>query len=656
MLAVVPMDAGRSCGLLSSNGSMMDAARAWVPHASPAAFGGAERQTASPIIPNLPGPRGCLAARRRQAQAPHRRHGRNATRESTGWKATPVGLGGAGGDAVLVQAACPEGAARPRGVHADGAVAVNSNLRQRSQERGAPVEDAGGIRSLRRSRGRGGSGSSGSAGSGVKGAPGCGEAWGADAYGLRETDQHNSTRSRGNAADSTGTVRHGRWKSDHEGGTVEKDPEGARATHGRVGRPKAPSYEGASSGHVLRFRGGKVRQKRPSAAAHGRSTGTADRRSSRDGPSSRGGAVGDGALDGGREADQTSALTTVAVLEGPPQVGAASVKAAETAAPSGDTPSRTDLRSADQIQRALEDLLVPRRGSTASPHPSCCSGTTLGSGAGTDPTAATNKEHLAILAMDGRGGSAAPPHRPSLNLKVPASASQSSVLPGLATGIGFGVSATPPVSRQRSHSHHSPWQARKHPRGFSRGRGGAGFGRHHRHHHHPAQERPLLEERPPSGSSTTARLGSCFSSESTERAPVVFSSPSADSAPAVSVAPSPPQDAAGTVRVAAAATRGQQGANPFDRLLHPHHPGDEPSPTCGGAAGAIAASPRCDLIDHFKLATRPTSRRGSRKQGECTPEPAFCLFSRGGVGVNRARGAGEEERRRSSSAKDFHRH
>ncbi|CAN0516679.1 unnamed protein product [Ectocarpus sp. 12 AP-2014] len=52
------------------------------------------------------------------------------------------------------------------------------------------------------------------------------------------------------------------------------------------------------------------------------------------------------------------------------------------------------------------------------------------------------------------------------------------------------------------------------------------------------------------------------------------------------------------------------------------------------------------------MATRPTSRRGTRKQGggegECAPEPAFCLFSRGGVvggstaGGGRGRGTEEE--------------
>ncbi|CAN0445411.1 unnamed protein product, partial [Hapterophycus canaliculatus] len=232
-------------------------------------------------------------------------------------------------------------------------------------------------------------------------------------------------------------------------------------------------------------------------------------------------------------------------------------------------------------------------------------------------------------------------------------------------GDGGDDHSTPPVSRQRSHSHHSPWQARKQPRGFSRGRGGAGFDRHHRHHHHhhhhPAPERPLLEERPSSGS-TSARLGSCFSSESTERAPHIFVTTAADSALAGSEAPGPPARIAGTICVAAAA-HGQQGSNPFDRLLHPHHYGDGPSPLHGAATREIAASPRCELIDHFKLATRPTSRRGSRTQGdgegggECTPEPAFCLFSRGGVGggggASRARGLEEEERRRKSSGRNF---
>lgn len=58
--------------------------------------------------------------------------------------------------------------------------------------------------------------------------------------------------------------------------------------------------------------------------------------------------------------------------------------------------------------------------------------------------------------------------------------------------------------------------------------------------------------------------------------------------------------------------------------------------------------PQSELIDQFKLATRPTSRRGTRKPGSAeggeggggdgTPEPAFGLFSRGVGGV----GAGRE--------------
>lgn len=544
------------------------------------------------------------------------------------------------------------------------------------------------------------------------------------AYGL-QTDKNSPACSRGNAGD--GAVRHGRWQRDHDGGGARKGDDGGgagdedgreaagegegdtaagRTTQG-AGRRRGSggcrgsdrSYDGESAGQASKFRGGKVRQKRPSAAApHGSSTG-AVRRSSRD---SHEGFTAEG-IPGG--VDQTSA-PTIAAPEVPRQApNGVSIEASGAAAsPEEETPSSQtdDPRSADRIQRALEDLLVPRRGSTASPHPSCCSGTTLGAEAGPPAAAATTTtEHVAVLTMDGRGGSAAPPYRPQLSLKVPASASHASVLPDLGTAIGVGAPrggggvaaafqadsgtdssvvcygeeggeggddhSTPPVSRQRSHSHHSPWQARKHPRGFSRGRGGAGFGRHHRHHPHnnPAQERSLLEERPSSGS-TAGRLGSCFSSESPERAPPVFSSPSAASTLVVSEVP---QHTAGNVCVVApaAAARGQHGSNPFDRLLHPHHHGDEPSSPYGGGGGTavVTASPRCDLIDHFKLATRPTSRRGSRKQGdmegggECTPEPAFCLFSRGGVGggaAGRSRDSEDDERRRRSGAKEFDRH
>lgn len=373
-------------------------------------------------------------------------------------------------------------------------------------------------------------------------------------------------------------------------------------------------------------------------------------------------------------------------------------------------------------QFAPQDLLVRPRGTTASPHhPSDCSA--LPSTTTTTATTATSG-HAVTLSMDGRGGSAAPPHRPSLTAAV--STSYVPVLPDLATAIGTGAAggagmitafdtdggcgdafgegggggggddhSTPPVSRQRSHSHHSPWQARKHPRGFPGGR----VGRHHQASHHQGHphERSLVEERPRSGS-TAGRIGSCFSSESAETVATVDSASSAcaagawvagasattalpnakrsvddggnipppstsdpresygrptssgNSAPSsrsatatVVVEEAEPSEHLGVFDEAGRRRRRDGGGgdlDPFDRLLHLHN-------REGGGILSSSVVPQSELIDHFKLATRPTSRRGTRKPGsgeggdraggDCTPEPAFCLFSRGVGGAGSAR-------------------
>ncbi len=713
---------------------------------------------------SLPGPRGSLASHRRQSQVQHRRHGSNGTRGSGSRKTKGGGGGGAGG--VIVQAASSSeaggrtGGGR-RGLDKAGTESVggggggvgggvggcngkSSGRHPRSQERASRDEEGGG----RATRSNGSQRVSKSSGAGAaRGAAGCSEAWGvttaaaaartsADrthsgsggglgrggkhsngpevwawagagdgaargnamltAYGL-QTDRINPTCPRGASGNSA--ARHGRWQRDKDGGGARK-VESASSAGNEEDRDKGGGVEGGAGVGQRRgsgcgsgtgraadklscrddrvspsqnhgFRGSKGRKQRPTAAPRGASTATCD---------TRGQPAGDAAAEGCCGAQGTASVT---------------------ASPGDPREDRVFLTKPSPRERALEDALMHPRGSTASPHQSGCSAL---------PSAATSGQ-VALLSMDGRGGSAAPPYRPQpMSLAAPASTSYAPVLPDLGTGMGTGTAraggsivaseadhgcgdsfgegdggggtgdqSTPPVSRQRSYSNHSPWQARKHPRGFPGGR----VGRHHHssHHSHP-HERSRLEEWTTSGS-TTSRLGSSLSSESRERASTVDSTlvceadswtraapstmatasgdpagedsnPNGGGRPASSGNAAPPpssRPAGATVAVAGMAGRRKDGdLNPVDRLLGPHnHGGEDSSSTAAAAAASQSIVPRSELIDHFKMATRPPSRRSSREQGggeDGAPEPAFCLFSRGIGGGDRARGAEEEERSR----------
>ncbi|CAM9343140.1 unnamed protein product [Ectocarpus sp. 8 AP-2014] len=709
-----------------------------------------ERQAASPMAQSLARQRGSKAPRRRHSQAPHRRTGSSSIARGGGGEATVVQIVVASGGGPRASGGRRDaegtGVATSYGSGSSSGGGGESNVHPRSQER--PVRDAKGGQHEATTRASSGNGASSGSGRGSRGIAGCGEAWGAtsvttarspaerahsggastgrggkssnspeawawaggsggaargramlSAYGL-QSDRHNPTCPRGTPSDN-GVARHARWQRDQNGGGSRKlggggsssGNEGGRKVvgdeeNGGAGRAEShcagsdvdlagdETSDQASAAHVQKVCRGKSRKQHQSVAPHRRSTATSDRCSSGDRSSSYGDASAECSIGGDVAPAPEDHRNAPGGFLGNKMATAASFR--ESARPAGKKSVNNHAQP--------EEFLVPPRGSTASPHQSIC----YAAGSGPAAMAATSG-HVEILTMDGRGGSAAPLHRPQLSLKASSSASYAPVLPGLGTGTGAGAGvidtaevrsgdavgeggggggvageshSTPPVSRQRSHSHHSPWQARKQSRGLPRSRGGVGVGRHHHH----SEESRLLEERPLSGS-TAGRLGSCCSSESTERASSLFSSPDSASAAAVAGAVSEPKHDCSSTASAVVVRRQQQGGgerNPFDRLLHPHtHDGDKAS-SCPSAAGggAVAAAPLSELIDHFKMATRPTSRRGTRKQGggegECAPEPAFCLFSRGGVvgsgaGGGRGRGAEEEERRRRSS-KEFGRH
>lgn len=719
--------------------------QAWAPPASPMACSG-ERQTASPMAQGLARQRGSKAPRRRHSQAPHRRTGNSSiARGGVGGVAVVQTVGSSGGGTRgMGGRRDAEGMGVATNYGSGGGVGGgDSNTNPRSQERPGRDARAGHDATPRTSSG---SRASSGSGRGSRGIAGCGEAWGSTsvttarspsdrvhsggasvgrggkssngpeawawaggsggaargramlcAYGL-QSDKHNPTCPRGTPSDN-GVARHARWQRDQNGGGSRK-LEGGGSSSGNEGGRKVSGGEAnggagtaeshcggsgvdhagdntsdqASVGHVQKVCRRKGRKQRQSVGPHRRSTATSDRCSSGDCSSSYGDATAECSIaEDGAPATEHHRNAPDALLG---NNMATAAKFRESARPAGEKSVN------DQAQP--DEFLVPPRGSTASPYQSVC----YASGSGPTAMAATSG-HMEVLTMDGRGGSAAPLHRPQLSLKASSSASYAAVLPGLGTetGAGAGVAhtaevgsgdavggggggsvagdshSTPPVSRQRSHSHHSPWQARKQSRGLPRSRGGAGVGRHHHH----SEERRRLEERPSSGS-TVGRLSSCFSSESTERATSFFSSPDFASATAVAGVVSESKHG-GTASVVVARGQQQGGGerNPFDRLLHPHHHHGEKASSCSSAVGCgeVAAAPHSDLIDHFKMATRPTSRRGTRKhggeEGECAPEPAFCLFSRGGVvggsaaGSGRGRGAEEEERRRRSS-REFGRH
>ena len=550
------------------------------------------------------------------------------------------------------------------------------------------------------------------------------------AYGL-QADRHNPTCPRGNPSD--GTRRHGRWQRGHSGGTEKAETssgghndigpqkpvgvESSGAAHyrgggssgGGGGRTGSKALTRVSARHAHSSFGGSGRKQRSVAA---RSQPSGSTRHSRDRSSSSGKdlAVGEDRGSSNVRARQTpSAAPSCQEDGGPGAMSMATASPRMIDSPRSSERNMTDGgRPADQIQRALEGLLVPAQGSTPSmlrltqgPHQGTGTVTTAAGIPATVSSAVSGQ--ISVLTMDGRGGSAAPPYRPQqLNLRAPTTASCAPVFPGLSGpgGSGSGLAmiaafeaegtsldggsdgddhSTPPVSRQRDHSQHSPWHARKHPRGFFGGRGG--FGRcHNGRHEHPLVEHPLVGQRTKSGSGW--RSGACYSSESQSNGnfPTVaeagaggadrsWATPPITSAKAIDEAPDTPEGglsgprepldhyatASSTTQSSRERSRSTVGVgvstvesttavdgtprrklDPFDRLTH----------------GATAELPQSELIDHFKLAPRPTSRRGTRNQGvegqSAQPEPAFCLFSRqrdgnGGGAVEDKEQRGEEE-------------
>lgn len=359
------------------------------------------------------------------------------------------------------------------------------------------------------------------------------------------------------------------------------------------------------------------------------------------------------------------------------------------------TPGDHNRQSADQFRRAFDDLLVPPCSVPSSPSLGTSSLSNHAGRAAANTTVAI-AEHGVLLSMDGRGGSAAPPYRPpqcsirganpgtavavnSVTLNVPLLPELVAPTTGSGTMSVFDIesngnnesrddtrgrdnTSTPPVSRECTLSQQSPWQERKHPRGISGEavEGGTeritGFG--HRH-----QETCCVRDQSIGSSARSSatispteivsngsvtmtvedirRTCDGMNGTRTRQSPWAASSASLARSPDVvcvgggtlkqgSLTGSFTTD--GTVSVtttrhscvAAAATSfsgGARGLDPFGRLP----PGS-----------ANATTPQSELIDHFKLASRPTSRRGTRKQGADGEEaqPAFCLFSghRGRVG------------------------
>lgn len=538
------------------------------------------------------------------------------------------------------------------------------------------------------------------------------------AYGL-QADRHNPTCPRGVPGDVP--ARHGRWQRGQGGAAGQGDGSGVSTEEKRDkcaggkeesrcggvvagGRSGEKSVDRGSSGHGQRPRGGKASKQRPSGAS---GISSASYRTPGD-HSSTWGRDQDIWEDEKPSSDRGGQISTTAASETRKEKGpVADVTAAisprlEDIASSRETGVERD-HPGDHIRRALEGLLVPSHGSMSCgfgarprPHRDDFAASIAAPAAG---TGATVSQQAAVI-MDGRGGSAAPPHRPQqLSFRAPASsAANSPIFPNLAapggglmpafepdngSGQAFGEDSsggddhsTPSVSRQRAHSHHSPWHARKQPRGFTGGRSGDGL----RGSHNYARDRSLGGERTSSGMG--GRPGMCLSSESPIDMAHVPSLATAcaesgvllDSGPDRSLVTPPlsfPATAVGKVcdgtseasrewrastkisvevtstSAAAADDAGRSRLDVFDRLLH----------------DSTTVTPHSELIDHFKLAPRPTSRRGTRSQGAegeaVQPEPAFCLFSghrddrSGGVG----RGEGSTERgeseRRSKSREDI---
>ncbi|CAN0524440.1 unnamed protein product, partial [Ectocarpus sp. 12 AP-2014] len=561
MLAVASsVDAGRSWGLLSAGNSMIHTStRAWAPPASPMAYSG-ERRAASPMAQSLARQRGLKAPRRRHSQAPHRRTGSSGIARGGGGEGTVVqtvvSLGGGPRASGGRRDAEGTGGATSYGSGSSSSSGGGeSKIHPRSQER--PVRDAKGGQHEATARASSGNGASSGSGRGSRGIAGCGEAWAAtsvtaarspserahsggelmrrggksskspeawawaggsggaargramlSAYGL-QPDKHNPTCPRGTPSDNS-VARHARWQRDQNGEGLQKLDGGGSSSGNEGGRKVGGDEENggvgtaeshcngsdvdlagdetsdqASAAHVQNVCRGKGRKQHQSVAPHRRSTATSDRCSSGDCSSSYRDASAECSIAGDVAPAPEDHRNAPHGFLGNKMAAAAGFRKSARAA------GKKSVNNHAQP----DEFLVPPRGSTASPHQSIC----YAAGSGPAHMAATFR-HVEILTMDGRGGSAAPLHRPQLSLKSSSSASYAPVLPGLGTGTGAGAGvidtaevdsggavgeggggsvagdshSTPPVSRQRSHSHHSPWQARKQCRGLPRSRGGAG--------------------------------------------------------------------------------------------------------------------------------------------------------------------------------------
>lgn len=564
------------------------------------------------------------------------------------------------------------------------------------------------------------------------------------AYGLQK-DRYNSTCPRRSQGDSAGRQRlrdHGMKAGGHRefsgdgasirGKTVEtrdtecEDSGGGDVAHGR----DSASNVRSSSSNEYRCRGGKARTQSSALAKSNaaESGGTEDKSGSgsmneQDCFTRRAGH--EKTLNKASLTDVTSGMT----VEGSPKPSITAItspssrcsqEAQRCTRGEGEVVMGDGRhRPADHARRALEGCVVPPSDSA----PDLLRPTQVPF-QGADGCSATStlaaKGQVAVLKMDGRGGSAAPPHRPQrLTLRAPSTASYSTVLPNLAGAGGVGVGmetgadfesgtirglisrdgssvggdgrSTPSVSRPRSHSEHSPWHARKHHRSASGWKGsggasGAGFGRVHHHHHHHRQSH-LHQDLSPRGHISDSGCGPrsdgvpLLSTDEEDTATVISPSPAAleHTAPAVTrgsldrswvappIASARPFDQAISAqgdttrsfdrRPSSSSGRASNVAfsnamklncssNMFGLASNAKMPTGREADTAavGMAMGrefdpfdrlmdapTTASMPHSELIDHFKFAPRPTSRRGVRHQsggeGIFQPEPAFCLFS-----------------------------
>lgn len=338
-------------------------------------------------------------------------------------------------------------------------------------------------------------------------------------------------------------------------------------------------------------------------------------------------------------------------------------------------PDDQNRQSVDNFRQAFDDILVntisipPQQSLRTSslPYPA---------GPPAAKATVTVARHGALLSMDGRGGSAAPPYRPPqfhLRAANPCTAAAATgvilnapLLPDLVpstTGPGtvtvfeaesFGAResgdgsfggddrSTPPVARQRAMSHGSPWQARKHLRGYA-GVGAAAAGGTREREDTAASGRNHQstggdDQSGGAGFASTDAVSdagrrACDGKDGIRILQQPWAAPSASSVRMADDGGELSEDGTYEHPIPAGGTAPSGGGSldPFGRLL----PGS-----------ANATIPQSELIDHFKLASRPASRRGTRQQGADgeDAQPAFCLFSgHSGSGGNSVGGEDEQE-------------